>query len=279
MNQLNKIIFLPALLLTGALTINDVIAQQAEVKLFAHRGGAYEFDENTLEAFKSSYEEGLRGFETDIRISKDGELVMFHDDALERMTGASGSIEESTGEELRKLKTKKGNPMLFLDEFLAYFKDKKGVYIEFEMKTGGAAYDDEAKLKKYCDQLYKKAMAARPDGSDYVFTSFDKRPLRYLKETYPGVDLLFIKSEGLSESLIAELKELGITRIGCRLEGTTREMVQKAQKQGITVSLWPGHTINDFILGIGLGCDYLCSDIPVQVNDWVKANLPWVTLK
>src|SRR5690606_6245516 len=41
-------------------------AQQAHVKLFAHRGGSYEFEENTLEAFRSSYGQGIRGFETDI---------------------------------------------------------------------------------------------------------------------------------------------------------------------------------------------------------------------
>lgn len=253
-------------------------AQQAHVKLFAHRGGSYEFEENTLEAFRSSYGQGIRGFETDIRITRDGKLVIFHDSSLERMTGLEGTIEGTDSAALRKIRTKRGSPILFLDEFLAYFQDKEGVYIEFEMKTNHPLYD-EVTLKKYCDELYKRAMASRPQGSDYVFTSFDKRPLRYLKSTYPGVDLLFIKSAGLSREVIQELKELGITRVGCKIEGTTRKMVEEAKKQGITVSLWPGHTINDFILGVGLGADYLCSDIPVEVNSWVRGNLPWVDLQ
>ena len=278
--QLKKSFLLIAgtLLFLGNAMLQPASAQQASVKLFAHRGGAHEFDENTLEAFRSSYEKGIRGFETDIRISKDGELVIFHDASLKRMVEAEGGIETLTSKELRKFKTKKGNPILFLDEFLDYFKDKPGVYIEFEMKTNSPMYD-EAALKTYCDKLYQKEMAARPQGSDYVFTSFDKRPLKYLKKTYPGVDLLFIKSEGLSDSLIAELEELGITRIGCRLDGTTRAMVEKAQKKGITVSCWPGRTVEDFVLGVGLGCDYLCSDIPVQVRSWAENNLPWVIIK
>lgn len=70
---------------------------------------------NTLEAFQNSYEQGLRGFETDIRMTKDGELVLFHDASLERITGRQGSIEEMTAAELRKIKTKKGNPLLFLE--------------------------------------------------------------------------------------------------------------------------------------------------------------------
>lgn len=254
-----------------------VYAQQDSVKLFAHRGGAHEFDENTLFAFESAYANGLRGFETDVRVSKDHKLVIFHDASLKRIFDIEGSIEMLTSNELKKLRTKKGHALLFLDEFLDFFKDKDQVYIELEMKTNAPIYE-AVQLKAYCDDLYLKAMAARPSGSNYVFTSFDKRPLQYLKQTYPEVDLLFIKSTGLNDELIAELQVLGISRVGCRLGGTTREMVQKAQKLGIRVSCWPGHSVPDFMLGVALGCDYLCSDIPVEVSTWVKTSMPWVTL-
>src|SRR5690606_10597395 len=62
--------------------------------LFAHRGGAHEFEENTLAAFKASYEKGLRGFETDVRMTRDGRFVVLHDDSLERTHDAAGPVEE-----------------------------------------------------------------------------------------------------------------------------------------------------------------------------------------
>lgn len=254
-----------------------VIAQEASVKLFAHRGGAHEYAENTLSAFEGSYAKGLRGFETDVRLSKDNKLVIFHDATLKRIFDVEGTVESLTSEELKKLRTSKGHAILFLDEFLAYFKDKDQVYIEFEMKTNAPLYEIP-KLQSYCDALYQQAMAAKPPHSDYVFTSFDKRPLQYLKKQYPKVDLLFIKGAGLDDALIAELQELGIDRVGCSLGGTSRAMVKKAQQQGIRVSCWPGHTVEDFMLGVALGCDYLCSDIPVEVSTWVKTKMPWVTL-
>lgn len=254
-------------------------AQQAAVKLFAHRGGAYEYDENTMPAFRETYAKGIRGYETDIRISKDGHLFIFHDDDFKRLIGKEGSIETMTLKEIKALRTLKGNEIPTVDELLAFFKDKPGVYIEFEMKTSKtASYPDEI-LPQYCDQLYQKVKAAQPKGSEYIFTSFDKRPLKYLSQKYPGVDLLFIKGEGLSQAILDEAKEVGARRVGCNVHRSTRSMVMEAKKQGFFVTLWPGHSVDDFLLGVSLGSDYLCSDIPVKVNDWVKEKGSWITLK
>ncbi|MFZ4261950.1 glycerophosphodiester phosphodiesterase [Sphingobacterium sp. HJSM2_6] len=265
--------------LLSLMNSQSAYAQQAEVKLFAHRAGAHEYDENTMPAFKACYDQGMRGFETDVRISKDGQLVIFHDDNLERIVGTNGAIEEMTLADIRKLKTKKGNQIPTLDEVVAFFKDKPGVYIEFEMKTSKTTVYPDESLKNYCDLLYKKTYSNRPANSDYLLTSFDKRPLKYLKSTYPEVDMLFIKSEGLTQQVLDEAKELGIKRIGARVEMTTRNMVLEAKKQGMTVSLWPGRSVSDFLLGVSLGSDYLCTDVPMEVTKWVKANAPEIKLK
>ena len=68
-----------ALALTGAA---EVLAQEQVIQLFAHRGSRFEYDENTLPAFKASYDAGLRGFETDIRMTRDGALVMRLDSTM-----------------------------------------------------------------------------------------------------------------------------------------------------------------------------------------------------
>ncbi|MBL1410177.1 glycerophosphodiester phosphodiesterase [Sphingobacterium faecale] len=278
MNKLIKTTRLIAIVVLCLSGYSYCFAQKAEVKLFAHRGGMAETDENTISAFETTYNRGLRGYETDIRITKDGHLVIFHDDSFDRMLGIKGSIETLTLKEIKKLKTKKGNPIPTLDEFLTFFKDKDGVYIEFEMKTNKPLYD-ETTLEKYCDMLYTKAYAAKPANSDYVLTSFDPRPLKYLKQKYPNVDLLLIKSEALSQKVLDEAKGLGVTRVGCRAEKTTRSMVTEAKKQGFTVSLWPGHSVEDFFLGVALGSDYLCSDVPYEVTERVRNSAPWITLK
>lgn len=238
-----------------------------------------EHDENTMEAFKASHKAGYTGYETDIRITKDGELIVTHDSKLDRTTNGAGAVEEKTLAELQRLDTKKGNKMLTLDELMDFLKDKPGLYVEFEMKTNPSELYPEEKLPEYVDKLYKKVMAKKPGDAEFIFTSSDTRSLRYMQRRHPDADLLLITSDPVSKATINLCKALGIKRLGSKMEGTSREAVKLAHKQGLTVSLWPGQSIEDFMLGVYLGADYLCTDIPIRQKGWAEKNAPWINAK
>jgi len=68
---------------------------------FAHRGGRLRWPENTLLAFRKSAELGYRYFETDLHLSADGVLMVFHDDTLDRTTNGSGPINDYAVAELK----------------------------------------------------------------------------------------------------------------------------------------------------------------------------------
>lgn len=259
-------------------TSSGLIAQEHIPTLYAHRGGAYELDENTLSAFETSYNHGLRGFETDVHLTKDNQIVIIHDHTLDRTMQGSGTVENFTAAELKAIKTKNGNAILFLDEALEFFNQHPNLYVEFEMKTKTDHYND-AVLQKFADQLYQKVFKNKPNSSTYLITSFDKRPLSYLKKTYNTNDLLYITSQPLSDDVLNEAQNLGINRIGCNIGGTNRIAVKKAQEQGFVISVWPGKTIDDFVLGYSLGADYLCSDVPLQVYTFLKNKATWIKFK
>lgn len=276
-----KSMFLKICLAILAFTsVESLYAQKQVIQLFAHRGSRFEFDENTLAAFKASYAAGLRGYETDIRMTKDGELVVSHDASLKRLTPCERDVETMTAAEIRQVKTKQGNDMLFLPELLDYLADKDHFYVEFEMKTGApeSAYP-EARLKEYCEKLYTMAMAKKPAHSTYVFTSSDVRALKMIRSLHPEVDLLLIIGKPVNDETIAAAKELGIRRLGCKLDGTSRDAVKKAHKEGLFVSLWPNRSPEDFMLGAYLGADALTSDVSVEVKNWVDKNAPWIKYK
>ena len=256
-----------------------VFSQSQEIRLFSHRGGRMEHDENTLAAFNASYDAGYRGFETDIKMTSDGVLIIMHDNSLERTTNGTGNVEDKTYAEIKNLRTKKGNPILTLDELLDFLKDKSGLYVEFEMKTQPASVYTQERLEAYCDQLYSKVMAAKPADADFVFTSSDYRGLRYLQEKYPGVDLLLVTSKPCNDETIALCKTIGIKRLGATMNGSSRASVEKAHKEGLIVSLWPGQSPEDFMLGAYLGCDYMCSDVPIMLKSWLQENAPWLNVK
>lgn len=274
---MKRVFFAFSLLL--AMATMDGVAQEQQIRCFSHRGGRMEHDENTMEAFQASYKAGYRGFEVDIRMTSDGELVVTHDSTLDRTTNGTGTVEKTTAADIRKLRTKKGNKLIFIDELLAFLKDIDGLYVEFELKTSPKELYPEARLQEYCDKLYKAVMASRPADAEYVFTSSDYRGLRYLQQKYPGVDLLMISSKPCNDEAIDLALALGITRIGCTMDGTSRKAVKKAHEKGLTVSLWPGYTPEDFMLGAYLGADFMCTDIPVQVKKFLAEKAPWIKVK
>ncbi len=246
--------------------LGAMASAQEKGLLYAHRGGAHEFEENTMEGFRGCYEQGLRGFETDIRMTKDGELVILHDDSLDRTHNATGPVEHKTAAELREVTTKKGQSFLFLDELLAYLEDKPGIYLELEMKTSNKQLYPDDRLPEYCRKLHEAVQKRQPKGSLYYFTSFDERPLRIVKDLDSKANLLLITGGPCNAEIVKRAKELGANRIGCRMEGTTRAAVREAQKAGLAVNGWPGHSIQDYHLAVGLGCDAICSDIPLAVQ-------------
>ncbi|MEM9069961.1 MAG: glycerophosphodiester phosphodiesterase [Myxococcota bacterium] len=71
--------------------------------LIAHRGGAQRWPENTLFAFQKAYDLGYRWIETDVHLSADGEVVIFHDETLERTTNGKGAVSQRTLAELKTL--------------------------------------------------------------------------------------------------------------------------------------------------------------------------------
>lgn len=237
---------------------------------FAHRGGMSEFEENTLFAFKSSYEKGVRGCELDVRLTKDGELVVLHDDSLDRTHHGSGPVENMSAEEARKVCSRKQNePLLFLDTLLNYLKDKPGMYVEFEMKTSNTKLYPDSRIPEYAAKLHRKVTAFVPQGSTYVFTSFDQRALKAIKQIDANADIMLIKGGPLTPELMEETRAIGSKRIGAKMEGTTRLAVMEAQKQGFIVTGWPGRNLRDYFLGLGLGVDAICSDVPVLVQEYI----------
>ncbi|QDV25493.1 glycerophosphodiester phosphodiesterase [Aureliella helgolandensis] len=264
-----KFIFLLSLVSFG--WVPQALADEKTPFHFAHRGGAHEFEENTLFAFKSCYEKGIRGYELDVRMTKDGELVVLHDDSLDRTHQSSGPVEHLNANEARVIRSKKQNePLLFLDTLLDYLKDKPGMYVEFEMKTSNKDLYPDSRIEDYVAKLHQAVTHFVPDGSTYIFTSFDQRPLKAIKLLDPQADIMLIKGGPLTPELMEAAKAIGSRRIAAKMEGTTRLAVKEAQKQGFIVTGWPGHNLGDYFLGLGLGVDAICSDVPVLVQEYVE---------
>lgn len=259
-----------AFVVAAGMSLGTLQADEKKPFHFAHRGGSFEFEEHTLFAFKSCYEKGIRGYELDVRMTNDGELVILHDDSLDRTHHGKGPVERMNAAEARKVHSRKQNePLLFLDTLLAFLKDKPGMYVEFEMKTSNKELYPDTRIAEYAAKLHEKVTAFVPKGSTYVFTSFDQRPLKAIKQIDANADIMLIKGGPLTPELMEAARAIGSQRIAATMEGTTRLAVKEAQKQGFIVTGFPGHNLNDYFLGLGLGVDAICSDVPVLVQEYI----------
>ena len=143
---------------------------------YAHRGLHDESKaENSMSAFRAAKEHGF-GIELDVRLSKDGELVVFHDSNLTRVVGKEGNVIDFTAEELSKMSlmgTSDGIPTL--REVLEMIDGAVPLLIEIKMQTG-----ESGVAEKFLEVIegYK---------GDYIVESFNPIALRIVKKARPDI--------------------------------------------------------------------------------------------
>lgn len=143
----------------------------------AHRGlfdNNNGIPENSLPAFEKAYKNGF-GIETDVQMSKDGVLVVFHDGTLKRMTGADGKIADYTFEELRKLRLLDTDCVI--PTFEEFLEAAHGVNLVVEIKT----HDDIGEIEQ------KTYDALKNYKGHYCVESFNPYIIRWFKKHAPEV--------------------------------------------------------------------------------------------
>ena len=150
----------------------------------AHRGWSAAHPENTMEAFRAAIALGVDQIETDIRVTRDGELVLIHDATVDRTTNGTGRVCDFTLEELQKLDAGNGNHIPTLREFMELVKDEPRLTIDYELKEypvegwEAVAYD-------VCDRVI--AMAEEYGfGDRCVINSFSGKLNEYVLHKYEG---------------------------------------------------------------------------------------------
>lgn len=166
------------------------------VQIVAHRGYSGAYPENTLSAFAGAYAHGAKTVEFDVRKTKDGELVIYHDDTLEKFTGDETTIADHTYEELLQLDAGKWFDRRYqmeriptLDQTLALLQSTN-MRIFCELKNIG---DDP----EFASQVYEKC-AQYGVLDRVVFLSFNYDYLSSIKAINPDQPIMMLASFGKS---------------------------------------------------------------------------------
>jgi len=236
----------------------------------AHRGGRFEHDDNGAGGFARSLASGLRGFETDVRFSKDHELVIMHDPSVSRTTDGKGKVEELTLAELKTCRLQAcSEPIPSLAEVLGALQRRDDVFIEIEMKAYPDKFYTPEVLAEYCRKLNATAQANLAPGT-YAFTCFNTNTLATMRTVSPDAPLGYIMGK-LSDAHIATAVALGCCSVAPTL-GTDREMVEKAHAAGLTVCLWMVQDAEQYAEAKEKGADRVTSDYPHLLDCAVRGE-------
>lgn len=125
-------------------------ADRPQVEVIAHRGASAYAPENTLAAFDLAAEQKADWFELDCYLSKDDQVIVFHDGTVDRTTNGTGPVQEKTLDELKMLDAGlwKGaefehEPIPTLYEALAQAKSRIGVYVEIKNSASDAELTEQ----------------------------------------------------------------------------------------------------------------------------------------
>lgn len=164
-------------------------------QVWAHRGASHDAPENTLEAFRLAIDMEADGVELDVHLSSDGELIVSHDETVDRCSSGTGRIVDYTVVELKEMdfsnhkRNFRGVKVPTLEEVYRLIKPTRLV-VNVEIKTTDILYEGiEAKCS---------ALAGAMGMRDRVcYSSFNHYSLLLIKEAEPGAHIAPLYQEAL----------------------------------------------------------------------------------
>ncbi|MCD6529306.1 glycerophosphodiester phosphodiesterase [Candidatus Bathyarchaeota archaeon] len=229
------------------------------IKVTGHRGASGLEPENTLRSIRKAIELGVDQVEVDVHLTRDCEIVVIHDDKVDRTTDGHGYVREFTFEELRKLDAGKGERIPTLREVLNLTVGR--VILQIELKGEGTA-DPVVRL---IEEIGAENWV--------IITSFHPEMLKRVRELDPAIStgLLIFKPEN---DPCRKALEVGAKALHVNFRHVDRELIEAAHQRGLKVCVWNPDTEEDMVRMVELGVDAIGSNRPdILVNLLKKIRL------
>ena len=252
---------------------------------FAHRGASARAPENTLEAFRLAVEAGAGGLELDVRMTRDGEVVVIHDATVDRVTDGSGAVAGMTLDEVRRFDAGysfspdggrtfpyrgRGVRIPTLAEVYEEFPD---AYVNADIKEAQPEAE-EAVLSVIQD--------AAAEGRTLV-ASTDHAVLRRFRKVSGGhistgasrreIAAFYVLSRLHLEALVSlayEALQVPVEHRGIKL--VTPRFVRAAHSRGVRVDVWTINEPGEMRRLLDLGVDVIMTDHPETLADVLKVR-------
>jgi glycerophosphoryl diester phosphodiesterase len=220
-----------------------------------HRGAMGYEPENTLRSFRKALDMDCHMVELDVQRCRTGELVVFHDDTLERTTNGTGPVKQKSLEELRKLDAGKGEQIPLLEEVLDAIHGKSRVNIE--LKGLGTARPVAHLIERCCREKGWQ-------NEDFLVSSFDHEELSAFRKLDPETPVGILFKE-LPAGLFEFARYVRAFSFNPLYRIVDAGFIGAAHKEGIRVFVWTVDEPEDIDRMKTLGADGICSNYPDRI--------------
>lgn len=243
-----------------------LVSVQAKTQMLAHRGSKFEAPENTLSAIAAG-SKFAQYVELDVQMTKDGHLVVIHDETVDRTTNGTGRVADLTLAEIRELDAGRkfsekfaGEKVPMLHEALATAK-----------RYGVGAFLDV----KNCSPVAISREIQNAEAIQAVVVSSADRS--FLKEVHGLLPKVALCYQGVTflppeefKAYVEQLKRLGVKFVLWNEKGLTRGILRAYQQQRIKVFVWYSTDLGEVVRLMSEGVDGVLCDDPEGIRNILK---------
>ena len=224
--------------------------------IYAHRGASSDYPEMSRAAYLGAVEQGADGFECDLRLTRDGVLICWHDEDLFRIAGSHLTIAQSSLSELQAV-----TEILSFEELLEIaLSHKKNLALETKhpVPTGGRVEGELLRiLQEHKDEIHQS-------GIDIAIMSFSWWALRRVKRAgFTTVYLIAHRWQRIFNSFEA-------VGPGIFLMREDQPLAVKLKRKSRQLFIWTVNTREDLEVAYRAGADVVMSDKPAEMKNYAK---------
>lgn len=231
--------------------------------IYAHRGSSGNFPENTLAAFRDAARLPITGIELDVQLTKDNELVVIHDEMINRTSNGKGYVKDLTLNQLqaydfgiRFSKAFKGEKIPLLAEVLDIFSGTEQI-INIELKTNVFRYDGIE--EKVLQLIQEKDFASR-----VIISSFNHDSIRLIKEMAPHIKIAALAMREL-DNPFQYLHEMNADALHISNRAVRKPTTQKLIAQDVPVRVFTVNKPRTMLALKKMGVQAIFTDYPEKM--------------
>jgi len=232
------------------------------MKIYAHRGASQDFPEMTMAAYEGAVKQGADGFECDLRLTKDGVAVLWHDVDLERCANNKAVVSGSTYAQLKEIYPQ----ILTIDEILDFaISAKKSLLLETKHPVPSrTAIEDVlvAKIKSEAKRIKSAEIEVNVMSFSWLAIEHIKQLDKNIETTYllnnymPWINARYSSARSLGPEITQLQKDPGLAK---RIKDSRRKL-----------NVWTVDQPSDIRLCYDLGVDNLITDRPGFVREFLS---------